>query len=279
MLDAAFGSGGQSHLDLGTSEIAVGVLALSDGKVGFVGHASMDPGSSVRDLFVGRLNADGSLDPTFGRNGITIADFGSTEHPSQVSAGGLIAQADGKLVAVGTAFFGIEPAIAVARVDPMGPGSLGVVGFRETSVGVDEGTASAVLTVRRTGGSVGAIDVDVSFANDSALAPDDYTDTSVVLSWADGDMTDRTITIPITDDTAAEDFETFRVMLSNSSTAGLALAATEAIVSIFDTDAAPPPSQGGGGGGIGPLGLELLAVLGFGLLRRTRRLARVLSAT
>lgn len=268
-LDTTFGSGGQSHLDLGKTDIAQQVMLLSDGKLGVSGLTEDGDDGDPTDLFIARINADGTIDPTFGRNGVTIADFGSTGVSSDVFPGGVFAQADGKLVAVGTAF---EEAIAIARVDPAGAGSIGVVGLVETSAAVAEGTASVVLTARRTGGSVGAIDIDVGFANGTALSPGDYTGTSVVLSWADGDTTDQTITIPITDDTVVESAESFGVTLSTS-TAGLALAATEATITIDDTDVAPPPpppapTQGGGGGG-GTFGVELLvALLGLGLLRR-----------
>ena len=65
------------------------------------------------------------------------------------------------------------------------------------------------ITVSRLAGRVGAIHADWSTrdwedAGNAALAGLDYTASSGRLSWADGDDGERTISIPILDDTLHE---------------------------------------------------------------------------
>lgn len=55
---------------------------------------------------------------------------------------------------------------------------------------------SVSLIVRRTGGTVGAIGVNYATADGTAAAGVNYTSTSGVLSWADGNAADKTITVP-----------------------------------------------------------------------------------
>jgi hypothetical protein len=77
-------------------------------------------------------------------------------------------------------------------------------------------------------------------------------------------MTDRTITIPVANDTQNEGDEEFRVTLSNVA-GGATLEGSATIdVEIDDNDAVvnPPPGGGGGGGG-GAVDLLLLALLGL----------------
>lgn len=274
VLDVTFGTGGQSSADLGRTETVEAILLLSDGKFGVTGTIEDGDDGDPRDIYIARFNADGSLDTTFGNNGATIADFGSASRSSDAEGFGLVEQADGRLVAIGRAAGVDVDAFAIVRVDPVGAGNIGVVGFVETTSEVTEGVANVVLTARRTGGSVGAVEVDVSLVNDTAQSPGDYTGTSASVSWANGDMADKTITVRIMDDSIRENVERFSVTLSNSSTPGLALAATQTFVTIRDNE--PPPGSGGGGGG-GTTGLELLALLGLlgaiAMLKR-QRLAR-----
>jgi uncharacterized delta-60 repeat protein len=73
----------------------------TDGKVVAAGYA---PVGGVNDFALVRLLADGSLDPTFGGDGKVNHDFGG----GVAIAYGVAVQADGKIVAAGTAYMG-EP--------------------------------------------------------------------------------------------------------------------------------------------------------------------------
>ena len=61
----------------------------------------------------------------------------------------------------------------------------------------------------------------------TAIAPADYASATGTLSWAAGDITERTITIPIVADGLAEPDETFSVTLSVP--VGATLGATKTI--------------------------------------------------
>jgi uncharacterized delta-60 repeat protein len=83
-LDATFGTGGVAthNLAVGTNgEVTRGIVVQSTGKIvvaGTVEHAgAVDPRD--RDIAAARLNADGSLDTTFGTNGIAILDLSEGE--------------------------------------------------------------------------------------------------------------------------------------------------------------------------------------------------------
>ena len=68
----------------------------------------------------------------------------------------------------------------------------------------------------RSGGSLGAVSIDYATEDGSAVAGDDYVETSGTLTWADGDMEDKVIAIPLVDDDAEEGAEAFELALTNA---------------------------------------------------------------
>lgn len=118
---------------------------------------------------------------------------------------------------------------------PVPPPTLGIT----AAIKVSEGAASAKLTVSRTGDSAGAVSVDFTTADASALATSDYAASAGTLSWANGEMTAKTITIPILHDADNEPPETFTVSLSNP-TGGAILGNASAAVTITDDDPISP---------------------------------------
>ena len=138
---------------------------------------------------------------------------------------------DGGGLVVGGTDYGSWPRSAfVARLlgDAAG-GSPGVLSMNQQRfLGTEQG-AQAVLSVRRTGGSQGAVavtyatrDFPVPPATGSEHAPGeratggaDYTATTGRLTWADGDVSDREIVVPIASDTNAEQPEFFEVVLES----------------------------------------------------------------
>jgi hypothetical protein len=226
-------------------------------------------------MFVARIDSDsGLLDSTFGSNGVTIVTFGVLDRSLHAEGRGLIAQADGKLIAVGQGDFGST--LALARVDPAGSGSAGFAGFISTSEAVTEGAANLVVTVRRTGGSKGSLSVSYNTIAGTATAPGDFTAASGTLTWQSGDMDPKSIIVPITNDTIAESVERFSIVLTNS-TGGLA--ASEVGVDITDSSTVLQGGGGGGGlgtalqggGGGGGLGIEELIALALILAFTTQR--------
>lgn len=96
--DLSFGVGGSVKLNSGNLS-AIGkpsVAVQSDGKILIAGDGDTGPTSS--ELFVARLNADGSFDPTFDSDGIVTISIGTSYHTVQ----SVRVRPDGKIVLGGT---------------------------------------------------------------------------------------------------------------------------------------------------------------------------------
>lgn len=102
---------------------------------------------------------------------------------------------------------------------------------------VDEQAGTVTLMLSRSGESSGAVSVGYATANDTALAPADYTAASGTVNWAAGDMAEKPVTIAIRADSAAEGTQQFRVVLSNPA-GGIILDDPAAVVTIADAGAA-----------------------------------------
>src|SRR6266446_3520473 len=95
-LDRTFGTGGKTTAALDPGGEGVAAIALqTDGKI-------MTAGSVIHDNFtlafiLGRFNADGSLDQTFGNNGSVQTTFGD----SAAEGNDVVLQGDGKIIVVG----------------------------------------------------------------------------------------------------------------------------------------------------------------------------------
>jgi hypothetical protein len=112
----------------------------------------------------------------------------------------------------------------------------GTIQFSSGTYSVNENGGSILITVTRTGGSSGAVGVSYATSNGSAIAGSDYTSASGTLSWANGDTSNKTFSVPITNDTLDESNETFTVTLS-SPTGGAALGSpSSSTVTITDDD-------------------------------------------
>ena len=112
-MDAGFGTGGVVTLDFGGAAVATATDAAlqPDGKIVLSGNVG-------NDFVVVRLDASGSLDPTFDGDGVAVAAFGSAAggRSYAVSVG-----ADGRIVAAGTSGEGsANPHLALARFNANG---------------------------------------------------------------------------------------------------------------------------------------------------------------
>jgi hypothetical protein len=137
----------------------------------------------------------------------------------------------GRIVQVGPGSVGSDPAgLAV-----MSPGLLSTGATTAIETG-----GSVKVIVLRTGGQSGPATVEYSTADGSATAGADYTATSGVLRFADGQQIGL-IDVPLLDDAGAEETETFTITLSKPGEGAL-LGAAEATVSLASDDAAPSPS-------------------------------------
>ena len=95
-LDSIFGTGGIVTTSIGTSDDSANAVAIqSDGKIVAAGYSYTGSGSGC-DFAVARYNTDGSLDSTFGTNGIVTTAIGMWNDALSVAI-----QSDQKIVAVG----------------------------------------------------------------------------------------------------------------------------------------------------------------------------------
>jgi Calx-beta domain len=93
------------------------------------------------------------------------------------------------------------------------PSSAGIISLGASSYSVKETAGSVVISALRTGGSSSAVSVGYSTSDGTAVAGTDYLAVIGNLSWADGDASSKTFSVPILNDAVAEANETFVVRL------------------------------------------------------------------
>jgi Ca2+-binding RTX toxin-like protein len=120
----------------------------------------------------------------------------------------------------------------------------GVIEFNSTNYSVNEdGTPVTEITLVRSGGSDGSVNVTVTPSNGSASAPDDYTSGQQVATFLDG-QTQATVTIPIVEDTILEGDETVNLALSDPTNGATLGTQTTAILTIVDDEENIPGTNG-----------------------------------
>jgi len=135
----------------------------------------------------------------------------------------------GATIGAGTGFVSIQ--------DDDNPG---VLAFTQTAQLVSETAGSVTFSVARTSGSEGAVSVAFGTAAGSATAGNDYTDVSSTLNWADGDSSNKSITVPILDDALVEPDETFTITLSGA-TGGASIGTADTATVTIQSDEIPAP--------------------------------------
>ncbi len=103
-------------------------------------------------------------------------------------------------------------AIHATAVAAAMPGSLQ---FSSGAFSGSETAGTVTFTVSRVNGSGGPVSVTYAVTGGSATAGVDFAVQSGTLTWADGDAADKTFSITLTNDMAAEGIETFTATLSN----------------------------------------------------------------
>ncbi len=107
--------------------------------------------------------------------------------------------------------------------------------FEAANYTISEAESLATITVSRFGGGAGAVSVVYSTSDGSATEDSDYSASSGILNWADGDSSSKTFTVPILQDSEVEGGET--VILSLSNPVGIPLASPQtAALNIIDDE-------------------------------------------
>src|SRR5204862_395505 len=113
-LDTTFGNGGKVTTDFfGANDSASAVVITGGGKIVVAGVAFS---AGLPDFALARYNADGSLDSSFGSAGKTVVAFAGAS--AEAMALGL--QANGKIIAAGSALSPVGIDFALARFDASG---------------------------------------------------------------------------------------------------------------------------------------------------------------
>jgi hypothetical protein len=164
--------------------------------------------------------------------------------------------ADGlRFIGLGSAISYLNKYITATATDPNGSTSefskcvqvtaaqFGNLSFSTASYSVNENGGTATITVQRTGGSYGAVSVQyATLAGGTANVGSDYAATSGTLNWADGDNFDKTFTVAIVDDNAAESTKTINLALSNPGGGATIGNQATATLTITDNDNVTPPT-------------------------------------
>ena len=101
-----------------------------------------------------------------------------------------------------------------------------------------EATNAVVVTVNRTGGTLGGVSVNYATTDGMATAGQDYTNTHGTLTFAAGE-TSKQFSIPILEDNLDEPNETLGITLSNPSVGAGLISPSSATLTIGDNDATP----------------------------------------
>lgn len=151
-LDASFASGGVKVVAIGDGydfDYAYAVAIQSDGKIVVAGSGGPYNGTTENFALI-RLNANGSLDSSFGSSGKVTADIGGNNDKAYAVA----IQSDGKIVAAGSATISTYNAsLAVARFNSNGTldTSFGSGGKVTTNVGSSNPSAAYGVVVQADG--------------------------------------------------------------------------------------------------------------------------------
>lgn len=142
-LDTTFDTDGKVTTDFGSNNDGIGAIALQpDGRIVAVGTARVGSGLNFA---LARYNKDGSLDPTFGTNGMVTTDFGFGGDGAKAVA----LQPDGKILVAGfaTPIRGQLEHFALARYNPDGSldTAFDIDGMVTTAFSSSDDSASAVV--------------------------------------------------------------------------------------------------------------------------------------
>jgi uncharacterized delta-60 repeat protein len=139
-LDTAFSGDGKVTTDFaGAQDEAFAVAVQTDGKVVAAGPANT---GSTFDFGIARYNANGSLDSGFSGDGKVATDFAGDDE-----AAGVAIQADGKIVAAGSAGTGTASDFALARYESGCPTTPYAWSPPTTTTGVGAASAPASDTL------------------------------------------------------------------------------------------------------------------------------------
>lgn len=186
-----------------------------------------------------RLQPDGTLDPD-----LAVPPYEANRNNYLTHFYSLSVQPDGKIVAGGWFSRVTSPITETYNltrfINEFAPASAGKLRLLAATANVAENESTITFQVSRFGGLNGAVSAQFGTSPGTATAGSDYTSTTGTLSWADGEGGVKSFTVPILQDTLAEDAETFTATLTNpTGGATIPVSNAQTIVTIRDDDSAP----------------------------------------
>ncbi|WP_085318153.1 methyl-accepting chemotaxis protein [Derxia lacustris] len=181
-LDSGFGSGGKRVLDVleNLDERQPGIALQADGKILLAGYG--DGGQAAANSVVLRLNADGSLDSSFGDGGQVSFDWSWGDN----CAADVAVLADGRIVVAASGTY-MDPGAFVLRLNA--DGSLDSQ-FGDLAAGASEPLSSLGGSLGYTLGSGAvALDTDVRVYDAELAAADSYAGARLTLARHGGAST------------------------------------------------------------------------------------------
>lgn len=112
-VDTSFGQGGIVAADFPGNQYGYSIAVQSDGKI-LVGGGNHNLVDGV-DFALARYHVDGSLDATFGSNGLVTTIPGNLDFNSEITS--IAVQSDGKILTAGIILNGVGVDIAIVRYD------------------------------------------------------------------------------------------------------------------------------------------------------------------
>ncbi len=211
-----------------TVTVSVSRTAGSNGAVGVSYAATADTASSPADFTAtsGTLNwANG--DPATKTFAVTIADDTTGEAPEAINLA-LSSATGGALLGASSGTITIND------------NETGTLQFSAANSSVAEAAGTATINVTRVNGSYGAASVNYGTANGTASAGSDFTFSSGILNWTNGESAPKSFTVPITSDSSYESpNETFTAVLTGA-TGSTLVSPSSTTITITDDDPAVP---------------------------------------
>jgi len=145
-VDESFADNGFFNWSIGDSEIEIGRMVIQpDQKIVLAGHKYVGQSDDNRyDFILIRLNANGSIDESFGEAGIVLTDFNPEVNDPEV-IGDMVLQCDGKIVVVGTV--GLNIGVARYHSDGSLDNSFGTGGKTTVDIQSTEDAGRAIAVV------------------------------------------------------------------------------------------------------------------------------------
>ncbi|MFN3629247.1 MAG: S8 family serine peptidase, partial [Casimicrobiaceae bacterium] len=133
---------------------------------------------------------------------------------------------------------------ARGAIDAVLPSATARVGSREKAVSVRENDGSATLTLTRIGSPSEALTVMVTAIPGTAVAGVDYSPPASPVTWAAGDMTDKTVTVPILYRPGEQGARTLTLSLSSASATVVAPGVIPVRITEVDCASVTPIAMG-----------------------------------